>query len=358
MKVQNHNNFDLIRLFAASQVVINHVMHHLDLADTTNSTFSRVFNFFPGVPIFFFISGFLISASYARGYDRGGIRQFFINRSLRIFPALWVCFALSVLSVWASGYFQNHSLPLKTFAVWTLSQLTVVQFYNPEFLRGYGVGTLNGSLWTISVELQFYLMTIPLMALLWFSRAGLWIVFAGFAVFNVIFALWIMPTYGGAAWAKLLSVTFLPWIAMFIAGTLAQHYWPHIQNMFSGRFRIWLGIYLVLIIIGILIENATSLRISGNRITPLHYIPLSGLILAAAYTRPSTADLLLKKNDISYGLYIYHMPIINYWIWMQWPASWMAMAVIFGLAVLMAWLSWTIIERPALRLKRSAIFQR
>jgi peptidoglycan/LPS O-acetylase OafA/YrhL len=39
-----------------------------------------------------------------------------------------------------------------------LAQLSIVQFYNPDFLRGYGVGVLNGSLWTISVELQFYVM--------------------------------------------------------------------------------------------------------------------------------------------------------------------------------------------------------
>ena len=36
-----------------------------------------------------------------------------------------------------------------------------VKTKHPDFLRGYGVGVLNGSLWTIPVELQFYAL-VPL----------------------------------------------------------------------------------------------------------------------------------------------------------------------------------------------------
>ena len=50
------NNFDLIRLFAASQVAITHASEHLGF----NHPIIDAIAFLPGVPIFFFISGFLI----------------------------------------------------------------------------------------------------------------------------------------------------------------------------------------------------------------------------------------------------------------------------------------------------------
>jgi peptidoglycan/LPS O-acetylase OafA/YrhL len=57
------------------------------------------------------------------------------------------------------------------------AQLTIGQFYNPAFLRGFGVGVLNGSLWTIPVELQFYLL-LPLLALFARRRPAGWVVLA------------------------------------------------------------------------------------------------------------------------------------------------------------------------------------
>ena len=55
------NNFDLIRLFAATQVAISHISSHLEIAIPGLSFLS----YFPGVPIFFFISGYLIYQSFA-----------------------------------------------------------------------------------------------------------------------------------------------------------------------------------------------------------------------------------------------------------------------------------------------------
>jgi len=46
-------------------------------------------------------------------------------------------------------------------AKWILAQLSVAQFYNPGFMRSYGTGILNASTWTISIELQFYIL-VPL----------------------------------------------------------------------------------------------------------------------------------------------------------------------------------------------------
>lgn len=41
---------------------------------------------------------------------------------------------------------------------WTISQVTVFQFYTPSSIEIYGVGNPNGALWTISMELQVYVV--------------------------------------------------------------------------------------------------------------------------------------------------------------------------------------------------------
>lgn len=57
------NNFDLLRLVAATQVALLHGMDHLGVP---HNPVTQVLAWLPGVPAFFFISGFLISASKGR----------------------------------------------------------------------------------------------------------------------------------------------------------------------------------------------------------------------------------------------------------------------------------------------------
>ncbi|WP_245539698.1 acyltransferase family protein [Riemerella columbina] len=55
-----HNNFDIIRLLAALQVVFRHVFYKHDFHNSILNFIKEIILAFPGVPIFFMVSGFLI----------------------------------------------------------------------------------------------------------------------------------------------------------------------------------------------------------------------------------------------------------------------------------------------------------
>mgnify|MGYP001238677287 CR=1 FL=1 len=60
LKNSTRNNFDLLRLFAALQVALEHSSVHLQ----HSYAILDMLALFPGVPIFFFLSGYLIFGSY------------------------------------------------------------------------------------------------------------------------------------------------------------------------------------------------------------------------------------------------------------------------------------------------------
>ncbi len=88
--MDTNNNFNLIRLLASIQVMIYHFLEHFGLNKLPiYKDIHKVLSYFPGVPIFFFISGFLIFKSYELAPN---FKIYLRNRLLRIYPALIVCF--------------------------------------------------------------------------------------------------------------------------------------------------------------------------------------------------------------------------------------------------------------------------
>ena len=212
------NNFDLIRLAAALQVVLMHSIENLGLP---MPGWIEPLTWLPGVPIFFVLSGFLVSLSYERNPD---LRAYAANRLLRIFPALWVCFGFSVVSVVCLRPELLSAANPMTFVAWVTAQTSIGQVFNPGFLRDYGVGALNGSLWTIPVELQFYLVVPILYFALGLHKRRSTALFPLIVVCLIVnrgFAIWKL---GGAdsLSMKLFGSTFVPHVWYFLAGVAVQ----------------------------------------------------------------------------------------------------------------------------------------
>src|ERR1700749_61918 len=93
------NNLNYIRLLAALQVLFFHSAKHFGVTfDTPFLSFiEKILRAFPGVPVFFMISGFLITHSWLAKPD---IKRYVRTRFLRIFPALWVCLFVNIICLW------------------------------------------------------------------------------------------------------------------------------------------------------------------------------------------------------------------------------------------------------------------
>lgn len=339
---EHDNNFNLIRLIAAFQVMAVHALNHFEvqgfLVDALKAT--------PGVPTFFFISGYLICTSYKRIHLRGNA-AFFTNRFLRIYPGLIACVLLSTAAVALTGYFQNKDIGVSRFLLWILGQTTIVQFYNPDFMRPFGVGVLNGALWTITVELQFYLL-VPLLFYLiqrWpRALAAVFVASLGVNLFLHGFA------DGKALHIKLLYVSFAPWVYMFLSGFILAYHETlfGVVKRFQFRYLV-IGYIASMNFIGDYTANAQ------NAINPVAFFFLSCLILRLATTRLSMPPKLARfvdRSDFSYGLYLYHMPVINMLLFLGVFSAGANIALAVTISLAAAVLSWYAVEKPALNFKK------
>lgn len=344
------NNFDLIRLLAALQVILFHGMEHLQINPTgVFEGISSLAARFPGVPIFFVISGFLVSASYLRNSN---LKQYGLSRVLRIFPGLWVCFFIALISITLVGYWATVSVPLPLFGLWVGAQMTIGQFFNPDFMRGYGVGVLNGSLWTIPVEVQFYIL-LPVVYLFIRKQSDQYELVIIGVIFVISFLVHLLLKQAilvdeETILTKLIDVSFIPHLYMFLFGVLLQHNWERLRPLLAGKAHYWLGGYLVS---SVVLESVFKLNVTHNNINEISFFLLSITILSFAYSLPNLSDRILSGYDLSYGAYLYHMVVINAFVHLDLVGLPLYLLLVFAITLLLSIFSWSFVEKRALALK-------
>ena len=351
------NNFDLIRLLAAAQVVVAHGIGHTELVKQLSPLGKQLFDalmLLPGVPVFFVISGFLITQSFER--NPSDLKGYFWRRGLRIFPALWVCLVVTLIALGAFGFLGRDFVLTKHFAAWLAGQVSFLQFYNPEHFRDFGIGVANGALWTITVELQFYVF-VPIFW--WLTRSRGRIASALTAVmFFVSFAAYCVMDHkvngpGGFTGApiafKLLHVTLAPHLWMFMLGIFLHRHFDRVRGMLEGKFLLYFVTYALFM--------AGVQTLVEFRSVPyyLAYLPSRTLLalgtIAAAYTARSLSTKLLRGTDLSYGTYLYHSVVINVFVELGWMNTMMAVVYVAIVSVITALVSWHVVEKPALAMK-------
>ncbi|WP_196159523.1 acyltransferase [Reinekea sp. G2M2-21] len=344
------NSLDLLRLIAAAQVMISHTLD-VTFPETSQNVFIQILNFFPGVPIFFFVSGFLISRSYENAKSP---IHYWQNRILRIYPALVICVFLNIFMVGLTGFYSKVGAGFFDLSLLFIAKSTILQFYNPDFMRTFGDGVLNGSLWTICVELQFYI-AVPILYKFFLEKTrhvNVWLVVLIFLFlgFNRLLNATIME-YGDSIPWKLFRVSFIPWIYMFFVGLFVQRNFDRLSAVF---FKVHLlplvGAYVALCYF----LTSKNFEI-GNYLSPILFFPLVLVIFRFAYSGASLTRKLLKGNDISYGIYIWHMPLLNQCLYLI-PEMKIATLLITLIGTLVvSLLSWNFVERRALKLKKVSL---
>ncbi|MEO8617054.1 MAG: acyltransferase [Luteolibacter sp.] len=350
------NNFDLIRLLAAAQVVVAHAIGHTDLVHHLPSWGKQLFDallMLPGVPVFFVISGFLITRSYEK--DPADLKGYFWRRCLRIFPALWICLVITLAALACFGFLKPDIVSSPTFIAWLAGQVSFFQFYNPDHFRGFGTGVANGALWTITVELQFYLF-IPVFCYLT-TRRNLAKILTPLLL-ACSFALYCVMDHkvngpGGFTGApivfKLLHVTLIPHLWMFLLGILIHRNFDFLKTWIEGKFLYYMAAYVIFMsLLHFLVPD---------RSVPFYlaYLPSRSILalatIAGAFSARSLSNRLLNGTDISYGIYIYHSVVINVFIQLGILTSTASVLLVFLVSITLALLSWHWIEKPALACK-------
>lgn len=232
---------------------------------------------------------------------------------------------------------------VSTFFFWFFSQITLGQAYNPELFRNVGIGVINGSLWTITTEILFYL-SVPI--IVWLEKrfrfAIIVLIVVSFATYAVGPLLLSNNVYRNKSIFDVLALTPIVWGWMFGCGIIAVKYYENIKCLMK-----YIPILLIPLVVMVFWGDGVLFQSTGNRLGVVYFICYVALILWFAFWLP----VVTLPFDFSYGAYIWHVPIINLLLVLKMPSMTLAIA----LTVFIAALSWFLVEKPMLRLKHQTI---
>jgi peptidoglycan/LPS O-acetylase OafA/YrhL len=344
---ERRNNFDVLRLAAASLVLVSHSFvvggHH-----------EPHVGHFPlgtlGVEIFFAISGFLVAKSW---FSQPRLGAFALKRALRIIPALAVTVAALAFVVGPlvsdqspKAYFgaaDTYAYPVDNVAaVATGGSVRDVSHDLPGVFATNPDTSVDRSLWTLPIEAQAY-MAIAILGLAGVLSGALPLLVAGF------FLLSVAPP----------GVLHLPGIGPaldFVRGADGEA--AHLLALFSlsalmYRYRSRIALRTDLAVVaGIALVAALGTPV--ERWVLLVAIPYVALYLA--YRSWSGLRRLTAHADVSYGLYLLAFPVQQTIValWGAGRPSPAVMALIaFPVTYVLALCSWHGVEKRALALKNT-----
>jgi peptidoglycan/LPS O-acetylase OafA/YrhL len=207
----NKNSISLIRMISAVAVMLWHTIAHLELM--LPDWFNAIIGWVPAVPVFLSISGYLIWNSIDRSPS---YLSYLKKRFIRIYPELWVAVIIEIVVLMVLfGTGGNISALFLFF----FAQATIFQFWTPGSLRGYGCGTPNGALGTISSIIQFYFIAWFLKKWLKGKKLPVWILAWLGSVLISILGHKLLGR-GPSVMLKLYDVSIFRFLWLFLGGVL------------------------------------------------------------------------------------------------------------------------------------------
>lgn len=337
------NNFALIRHIAALLVIYGHCYPLADSTAKNSHTpdpFSRLVFEYLGfsvgiagqmVSVFFFLSGLLIAKSAASQ----PWRAFWKARLLRIYPALWgnivFCVVLGMICTsLAWDAFLLH--PATTQFLWMNGTLWQAVGALPYVFEHNPWQVVNGSLWTLPLELRMYAICFVLALLGVFRRP---------VVFNLLLGSFIVLCIMSDAMGMSLDKQVMRLPLYFIFGMASY--------MNAAHIRMHVGI-----VIGLCAVAAGGYMLLPRACYDVMFaVALSYATLYAAYRYYMPRLDIGRIGDMSYGIYLYGFPVQQLWVWgyggVISPALLCVLSIVTVIPLAIA--SWMVIEKPALALR-------
>lgn len=326
------NNLNLIRMLAASAVLVSHAVPIAvspalpePLEELTGVSLGTL-----AVMMFFVISGFLIPVSFERSSSR---MRFVRARAMRIFPGLlvnllFVAFLLGplVTELPLATYFTDPDVYLFVLRNMTLVPLV---FNLPGVFAGQPLEDIVGSIWTLRHEVACYM--------------GVFV----FGILGLLGRIWIYRIAG-------LAYFFVLWPAITWVG-------PEMHPLVNGFFRLSLPFVLGMVFHAW--QDRLPLSLWGVAVTALlawmsrdtaFYYPAFCLAIGYAtfwlgYVPGGIIRAYNRLGDYSYGIYVYAFPLQGWAVWAFGPQSALEnMLYSAPPTLILSVLSWHLVEKPAL----------
>jgi peptidoglycan/LPS O-acetylase OafA/YrhL len=335
------NNFDVLRLVAAALVLVSHAFFltgHRDPVDplTDESGLGSI-----GVLIFFAISGLLVTRSWL---NEPRVLPFAIKRALRILPGLVVVlvftgYVLGPLVTTAdrldyltgappAKYVVGHTLMLGDRSFMPGRLMGTAPNVLPGVFEDHRSEHMNGALWTLPVEVAAYGLVLLAGLLLVFWRAGTARILLAIALASTT----MMALRGGGEIAYPLLAAFAGGALLYLVRSQVALTAP----LFAAAAALWVASYHLPLVPQLLLVGLT-----------VPYVVVFLGFGAIDRLRPLT-----RPGDVSYGLYLYHWPVCQAVISATGAGSLVVVTALTAVVTyILAFASWRLVERPALRLK-------
>ena len=299
---------------------------------------------FVGVDIFFVISGFLITGIIVRELDqqRFSLLGFYMRRIRRIFPALIVVLAVTLVLGW----------------LWMLpaayAQLSADVFASAAFVSNIALLLQSGyfdiesgkkpllHLWSLGIEEQFYLFW-PLILML-ATRLRLRILVVASVIGIASFALNV-----ALIGSDPVATFYLPFTRAWelLAGAALACGWNQLrQTSAASNWRAAIGLGLIAVAAGVL--DSKSAFPGWWAVLP---VAGAALLLSAPAAwgcrRLLSSPAMVRIGLISYPLYLWHWPLLVFFAIIKFaPLTLLERGLIVGLSFALAWLTYRFVEIP------------
>lgn len=334
---RDNNNIDLLRLLAALLVVWYHGPALFQNQDAALSQRAIVPSLVPvtvdsgyvGVAVFFFLSGLLVTNSLI---SKGRVAPFVWARFMRIMPGFLVTVLLAVFVIGPAF----TTLPLEAYfrsgQTWRFlfrNAFLNIEYDLPGVWNDRVYGGFNGSAWSIPFEVGCYIFLLLSYILCNRWKVSRWIFYVmAFALAFIPEGL--LPLFTGNEYSVLVQGD----IFCFTVGSL--------MAVYKDRVRIDKSVVFVLLLACVLLWRSTKI---------IYYLfPLSTAIIFLYATSLKPLVGLRPKHDISYGVYLWHWPVMEIlYTWMPNVNFFVFWGTAVAVVVIIAYASARLVEEPCQR---------